>query len=163
MTQTPQRPTSTLWARFRFSVVGSLLSSPLDRGALKTAIRSLAEKTWCHPITGREVRFSAVTIERWYYLARRGGDDPVAVLRRAVRKDRGKVSQPSALELPVALRQPRRTGEGGSHAGASALLLHGPTVHAGSWLGATAPAPGQGTARRGRCGDETADAGDPQL
>jgi putative transposase len=104
MTQTPPRFTSTLWARFRFSVVGSLLSSPLARGALKTAIHSLAEKTWCHPVTGREVRFSAVTIERWYYLARRGGDDPVAVLRRAVRKDRGKVSLPSALAQRLLLQ-----------------------------------------------------------
>jgi putative transposase len=104
MTQTPSQSTSTQWARFRFSVVGSLLSSPPDRGALKTAIRSLAEKTWCHPITGRDVRFSAVTIERWYYLAQRGGDDPVAVLRRAVRKDRGKVTLPSALAQRLLLQ-----------------------------------------------------------
>ena len=104
MTQTPSQSTSTQWARFRFSVVGSLLSSPPDRGALKTAIGSLAEKTWCHPITGRDVRFSAVTIERWYYLAQRGGDDPVAVLRRAVRKDRGKVTLPSALAQRLLLQ-----------------------------------------------------------
>ena len=97
MTQTPSPSTSILWARFRFSVVGSLLSSPPDRGALKTAIGALAAKTWCHPITGGNVRFSAVTIERWYYLTQHGGDDPVAVLRRAVRKDRGKVTLPSAL------------------------------------------------------------------
>jgi putative transposase len=104
MTQTPSQSTSILWARFRFSVVGSLLSSPPARGALRTAIRSLAEKTWCHPLTGREVRISAVTIERWYYMARRGGDDPVAVLRRAVRKDRGKVSLPSALAQRLLLQ-----------------------------------------------------------
>ena len=104
MTQTPSQSTSTQWARFRFSVVGSLLSSPPTRGALKTAIRSLAEKTWCHPVTGRDVRFSAVTIERWYYMARRGGDDPVAVLRRAVRKDRGKVTLPSALAQRLLLQ-----------------------------------------------------------
>src|SRR5271166_2624699 len=104
MTQAHAKSTSTLWAHFRFSVVGSLLSSPPARGALKTAIRSLAEKTWCHPITGRDVRFSAVTIERWYYLARRGHDDPVAVLRRAVRKDRGKVTLPSALAQQLLLQ-----------------------------------------------------------
>jgi len=104
MTQTPSQSTSALWARFRFSVVGSLLSSPPDRGALKTAIRSLAGKTWCHPVTGRDVRFSAVTIERWYYLARRGGDDPVTVLRRAVRKDRGKVSLAPGLAQRLILQ-----------------------------------------------------------
>ena len=152
----PNTPSSTgaLWARFRFSVVGSLLSSPPARGALKTAIRSLAAKTWSHPATGRDVQFSAVTIERWYYTARRGHDDPVGALRRAVRKDCGKISlatalaerldspvpRPPALELSTALRQPRRLGEGRSFAGAAPLLFHGQALHAGSRLGAQAAA-----------------------
>jgi putative transposase len=92
MTPTNPRSTGVLWARFRFSVVGSLLSSPPARGALKTAIRALAEKTWSHPVTGRDVHFTAVTIERWYYMARRQHDDPVSALRRAVRKDCGTVT-----------------------------------------------------------------------
>jgi transposase InsO family protein len=97
MTQTQPSSTGALWARFRFSVVGSLLSSPPARGALKTAIRCLAAKTWSHPVTGCDVCFSAVTIERWYYTARRQHDDPVGALRRAVRKDRGKVSLTAAV------------------------------------------------------------------
>ena len=97
MIQPTPNPTGAQWARFRFSVVGSLLSSPLARGALKTAIRGLAEKTWSHPVTGRDARFSAVTIERWYYTARRKHDDPVGALRRALRKDRGKVSLAATL------------------------------------------------------------------
>jgi putative transposase len=102
----PTIPSSTgaLWARFRFSVVGSLLSSPPAHGALKTAIRSLAEKTWSHPVTGRDVRFTAVTIERWYYTARRQRDDPVSALRRAVRKDRGTISLPAALAQRLVLQ-----------------------------------------------------------
>ena len=48
-------------------------------------------------MTGRDVQFSVVTIERWYYTARRRHDDPVAALRRAVRKDCGKVSLAAAL------------------------------------------------------------------
>jgi transposase InsO family protein len=60
----------------------------------------LAAKTWTHPVSGRDVRLSAVTIERWYYMARRKHDDPVGALRRAVRKDCGKVS----LATPVAER-----------------------------------------------------------
>jgi len=92
MTQTPPSSTGALWARFRFSIVGPLLSSPPARGSLKRAIRSLAAKTWSHPVTGREACFSAVTIERWYYTAQGEPDDPVAALRRAVRKDCGKVS-----------------------------------------------------------------------
>jgi putative transposase len=100
MTQTHPSSTGALWARFRFSVVGSLLSSPPPRGALKTAIASLAAKTWTHPLSGRDLCLSAVTIERWYYTARRKHDDPVGALRRAVRKDCGKAS----LATPVAER-----------------------------------------------------------
>ena len=107
MTQTPPSSTGALWARFRFSVVGSLLSSPPARGALEPAIRSLAEKTWSHPVTGREVRFAAVTIARWYYTAHRQSNDPVAALRRAVRKDRGKAS----LATPLAERLRLQHGE----------------------------------------------------
>jgi putative transposase len=97
MTPTNLSSTAALWARFRFSVVGSLLSSPPARGMLKTAIGDLAAKTWSHPVTGRDVHFTAVTIERWYYMARRHHDDPVGALRRAVRKDCGKVSLTAAV------------------------------------------------------------------
>ncbi len=97
MSQIHPSSTAALWARFRFSVVGSLLSSPPARGALKTAVGFLAAKTWTHPVTGRDVHFSAVTIERWYYKARHDRDDPVGVLRRAVRKDRGKISLAPAI------------------------------------------------------------------
>jgi putative transposase len=97
MSKTRLSSTGALWARFRFSVVGSLLSSPPARGALKTAIGVLAEKTWAHPVTGRDVRIAAVTIERWYYKARREHDDPVGILRRAVRNDRGKTCLAAAL------------------------------------------------------------------
>jgi hypothetical protein len=86
-----------LWGRFRFAVVGALLSAPPPRGELKVAIRGLAAKTWTHPVTGRAVQFSAVTIERWYYTARREKDDPVGGLRRAVRKDCGQVSLSAAV------------------------------------------------------------------
>src|SRR3974377_2206397 len=89
--------TGALWARFRFSVVGSLLSSPPARGSLQAAICSLAEKTWSHPVTGRDVRLAAATIAHWYYTALRQPDDPVGALCRAVRKDCGKISLAAAL------------------------------------------------------------------
>jgi putative transposase len=104
MTQTRPRSTGALWARFRFSVVGSLLSSPPARGALQAAIHSLAAKTWSHPVTGRDVHFAAVTIARWYYTARQRDDDPVAALRRAVRKDRGKVGLAATLAQRLLLQ-----------------------------------------------------------
>ena len=61
----PTTPNSTgaLWARFRFSVVGSLLSSPPARGTLQAALCSLADKTWSHPVTGRDVQFAAVAAD----------------------------------------------------------------------------------------------------
>jgi transposase InsO family protein len=96
MTNTPVARGS-LWGRFRFGVIGALLCAPPPRGELKTAIGALAAKTWTHPVTGRDVHFSAVTIERWYYTALRAQDDPVGGLRRAVRKDCGQVSLPTAL------------------------------------------------------------------
>ena len=76
MTNTPAARGS-LWGRFRFAVIGMLLSAPPPRGQLQTAIHGLADKTWTHPVTGRPVQFSAVTIERWYNTARRAQDDPV--------------------------------------------------------------------------------------
>ena len=97
MTKKPTQSTATLWARFRFSVIGSLLSAPLARGELKPAIQSLAEKLWTHPVNGRDVQYATRTIEGWYYKARHAQDDPVRALQRAVRKDSGKVSLGSQL------------------------------------------------------------------
>jgi putative transposase len=96
MTQIPDCSTSACWARFRFSVVGSLLSAPVRHGELQATLQALADKTWTHPVSGELVQFAAATIERWYYTARRAKDDPVHVLRRAVRKDCGKISLPAA-------------------------------------------------------------------
>jgi hypothetical protein len=81
-------------------VVGSLLSSPPAPRVLKSAIQFLADKTWSHPVGGRDVQFAAATVERWYYAARHKNDDPVGALRRAVRRDRGKIS----LAAPLAGR-----------------------------------------------------------
>ncbi len=104
MTPTPPPDTGPLWARFRFAVIGALLGAPPARGTLKTAIASLAQKTWTHPVTGSDVHFAPGTIERWYYTAKRASDDPVAVLRRAVRKDCGKVSLAAALAQRLGLQ-----------------------------------------------------------
>jgi putative transposase len=113
MTQKSDPSTAALWARFRFSVVGSLLSAPPASGELKVALGLLAEKTWTHPVSGGEVHFAVATIERWYYTARREKDDPVGVLRRTVRKDCGKVSLTAEqIEQP----QPNREEATGTRA-----------------------------------------------
>ena len=49
MIQPTPNSTGALWAQFRFSVVGSLLSSPPARGTFHSAIRPLAAMTWPHP------------------------------------------------------------------------------------------------------------------
>ena len=104
MTATRPGSTSALWARFRFAVIGSLLSCPPPRGALKTAIDALAQKTYSHPVTGGDVQFAAATIERWYYTALHQHDDPVAALRRAVRKDCGQIALATALAQRLGLQ-----------------------------------------------------------
>lgn len=84
------------WARFRFGVIGRLLSAPpTERGGLKREIEWLAARTWPDPIRGEPRTFGASTIEKWYYLAK-NASDPVAALRQKVRSDRG--TQPSLSE-----------------------------------------------------------------
>jgi transposase InsO family protein len=102
MTKKTTPSTAVLWARFRFSVIGSLLSAPPPRGELNAAIQSLAEKIWTHPVNDRDVQYAASTIQRWYYKARNENEDPVRVLQRAVRKDFGRVSV--GLQLAEHLR-----------------------------------------------------------
>lgn len=87
------------WARFRFSVVGPLLSCPPEHGDLAERIDALAQKPWRHPTTGEQVRFSASTIERWFYAAKNHPGDPVAALARKVHARAG--SRPS-VSAPMA-------------------------------------------------------------
>ena len=77
------------WAHFRFSVIGPLLAAPPRKGQLQCALQRLAAQQWRHPITGACARFGVSTIERWYYCALRERKDPVGVLSRKIRTDRG--------------------------------------------------------------------------
>ena len=88
------------WAHLRFSIVGSLLACPPEKGELAAALAELAKKTWTHPHTGKPVQFGVSTIERWYYRAKKEKVDPVRVLCRRIRKDAGKQSS-----MPEGLRQ----------------------------------------------------------
>ena len=63
MTQKTIQSTSLLWARFRFSVIGPLLSAPPPSGELRQAIQTLADKVWSHPVSGENVQYTASTIE----------------------------------------------------------------------------------------------------
>lgn len=77
------------WARLRFSIIGHLLASPPPKGELQKELARLAATTWQHPVSTEPVTFGFSTIERWYLAARGEREDPVGVLRRKVRRDRG--------------------------------------------------------------------------
>ena len=91
------------WARFRFSVVGPLLSSPPGSGELQAALAELTKKQWRHPITGVPINFGLSTIERWLYQARQV-PNPINALRTKRRLDAGKARKLS-IELKQAIRQ----------------------------------------------------------
>ena len=84
------------WALLRFSIVAGLLADPPAKGALQEALRELSRREWRHPTDGESVRFGTSTIERWYYLAKAEAD-PMGVLRRRVRCDKGLQHVPEAV------------------------------------------------------------------
>lgn len=95
------------WARFRFSVVGPLLSSPPVNGTLRESLIALSKKQWNHPITGRWVSFTFSTIERWFYQARKE-NNPITALRTKRREDAGKsrqLSTPLKQAIQIQYRQ----------------------------------------------------------
>jgi putative transposase len=81
-------PRSQRWSQTRFAVIGGLLTQAPSSGSLRQRLCALAEQHWVHPITGLPVRFSAKTIERWYYAAL-GQPQPTAALVRRIRSDAG--------------------------------------------------------------------------
>lgn len=89
------------WAQLRHAVIGSLLASPPERGALEGRLTALAAQPWTHPVTGDRVRFGRSTIERWFLKARKERRDPLAALARKVRRDRG---LPTAIGSALAAR-----------------------------------------------------------
>lgn len=101
------------WARLRFSVIGSLLAAPPERGQLQEQLQILSAKKWRHPLTGQWVQFGLSTLERWYYTARNEKKDPMQVLRRKIRSDQGQhpaVGPKLAEVLAVQYRQHPRSG-----------------------------------------------------
>ena len=99
-------PARMRWARLRFGIIAPLLSSPPEPGELGTSIAALAERPWRHPTNGEVIRFSAKTIERWFYVAR-GQPDPIQALERKVPKHAG--THPSVSDaVAEAIRTLRR-------------------------------------------------------
>lgn len=94
------------WARFRYTVVGQLLTSPPPKGELRRSLEALASRTWTHPVHGQPCRFAFSTIERWFYRVR-AERDPIRKLRRRVRRDYRRRWSFSEIQKQVLLDQYR--------------------------------------------------------
>lgn len=101
------------WARFRFSIIGPLLSSPPEGGELQATLLELSQKQWRHPISGLPTTIGVSTIERWLYQARHESD-PVSALRTKRRTDAGVTRELSAA-LKVVIQQQYRAHPGWSY------------------------------------------------
>lgn len=101
------------WARFRFSIIGPLLSAPPDNGELKQTLIELSKKQWRHPIAGTPISFSFSTLERWFYQAKRNAD-PVNALRTKRRMDSAKTRKLNA-GLKQVIQQQYREHPGWSY------------------------------------------------
>jgi transposase InsO family protein len=99
-------PDWQLWAQFRFSVIGGLLSRPPCSGELQERLRQFAEKTYQHPLRPGPLRLGFSTIERWYYQAK-DAPDPIAALGRKLRCDSGRLWALSPQLLAVLEEQYR--------------------------------------------------------
>src|SRR5665213_1458637 len=99
-------PARVRWARLRFAIIGPLLSAPAEAGDLAPRIEELAARAWRHPSTGDTIRFSAKSIERWYYAAR-NEQDPIRALERKVPKHAGTHASVTA-EVAEAIRTLRK-------------------------------------------------------
>jgi putative transposase len=94
------------WARFRFSIIGPLLSAPPEVGGLQAALSELSKKQWRHPISGLPMNVGVSTIERWLYQVRHESD-PVHALRTKRRTDAGTTRELSAV-LKIVIQQQYR-------------------------------------------------------
>ncbi len=130
------------WALLRFAVVSQLLAAPPPKGELRAELEKLATREWPHPITGLPVRFGVSTIERWLRLARKERQDPVRVLRRKVRTDRG-----AQGSLSLAIRQALRAQYAG-HMSWSTALHHENLCALAKQHPELAPVPSYSTIRR---------------
>ena len=96
-------PPRDRWARLRFSIIGPLLAAPPAEGELQAALKSLAAKSWRHPLADKAICFGVSTLERWYYAAK-SASDPVAALKNRLRDDVGRFPSltPRVIDVLVA-------------------------------------------------------------
>lgn len=95
------------WAQFRFSVIGSLLAHPPEKGQLCLELEELSRRQYRHPVGGHWVSFGVSTIERWYYCALNAAD-PIEALARKPRSDLGQNTAFSAELFEILRTQYRQ-------------------------------------------------------
>jgi putative transposase len=131
MSDNTSTPARVRWARLRFQIIGQLLAAPAEPGELGGRIAELAARSWEHPTTGDVVRFSAKTIERWFYTAR-DSEDPIRALERKVAKHAGthpSVSEAVAAEIRRLRRDHPRWSYQLVHDNLLALARENPALH----------------------------------
>ncbi len=136
-----QDPDPDCWARLRFAIIGPLLAAPPGPGELGKTLGELSARYWQHPVNGTPVRFSAATLERWYYAARKAAD-PVAALRRQGRADAGRPRRLSAALIQALHAQYQ------AHPGWSVQLHYDNLAAQAEDDAALRPMPAYGTVRR---------------
>lgn len=104
---------SAHWARFRFTIIGPLLSAPPDSGCLKKELTELSKKQWQNPTTGNPISFSVSTLERWFYAAK-SSCDPIQRLRVKRRSDAA-LSRTLSNEIKCATKNQYREHPGWSY------------------------------------------------
>lgn len=101
-------------ALFRAEVIGALVRRELQRGELAAEIRKLAKARYRPPGRRSTKSYGASTLERWYYVYRRGG---LEALKPGARSDRGRARDltPKQRALLLDIRR--------EHPGASVPLI----------------------------------------
>ena len=99
-------------AHFRAQLIGPLLVSELARGVLQETLKELSQKRVRPPDSSVSRTYSVPTLQRWYYLHRKGG---IAALAPVARSDRGAARALSELEreliLQIRSEHPRASAE----------------------------------------------------
>lgn len=80
-----------IWAEFRFSIIGRLLANPPEKGKLASSLKELSKEEWQDPISGKKIKRSSSTLERWLIAARKEKCDSVSGLLPKKRSDTGQV------------------------------------------------------------------------
>ena len=102
------------WARFRLRIVTPLLKHPPEYRELHKRVAYLARKLWRHPLTGKQVAVSAVSIMHWYYKAK-WESDPLPALQHITTRRKTPSCPDAGIYVRPRSEMPHRRGVFGSY------------------------------------------------